>query len=491
MGATFNIYNIATTGMFVNQAGLSVVSNNLSNVATTGFSRQQMVSSEIIVPKSDGTSYGCGSSVEKIYRARNSFLDQAYRQVNGKAQYYNTKHSLVEDAQKLLNEYGANSGGKMASQNGLQQTIKKFFNSWDQLVKDSGSQSTRGTVVEYAVALTDTFNQINTQLTEMQQDAGSRVKDGVASLNDLAEKVVKLNKKIAQVETGKSENGNLRDQRDALLDKMSSLANISVGEQANGALNVSIGGVALVQGYTMQPLKVVTDEASLQVQWAELGISANISSGSIKANLEEADQRGVAAITDPAYNFTAQSSSSIANLRQGLNDMLSTIAKQVNTLLQTGKDYYGNAGEAMFVKIDKNKPLELGNIQVNANILSNVNKIAAGTSGAVSDYTVASAINGLQDKKIFSFDGLSMTITDFYQSLISWISTTGKTAGSNYDTQNTLLQQTSNQKNSISSVSQDEEISKMIVYQNAYNANARVLSTMNSLISDLINKLGN
>lgn len=490
MGATLKIYNIATTGMYVNQAGLSVVSNNMSNVATTGFSRQQMVSSETIVSQADGTSYGCGSSMEKIYRARDSFLDQSYRQINGKAQYYSTKQSLLENAQKLLNEYSTSSSSTTASQNGLQQTIKNFFNSWSQLAKDSGSQSSRATVVEYAKALTDTFNQINTQLTEMQQNAANRVKDGVTSLNDLAKKVAMLNKQIAAVENGKSENGNLRDQRDALLDQMSSLANISVSEQANGALDVSIGGVALVQGNTTHTLKVVEENAVLEVGWAELGISASISSGSIRANLEEADQSGVTAITAAAYNFTTQSGSSIANLRQGLNDMVSTIVNQVNALLQTGKDYYGNTGIAMFETIDKNKPLELGNIQVSADISSDVNKIAAGTSGAVSDATVASAINGLQEKKIFSFDGLTMTNTDFYQSLISWISTTGSTASSNCDTQNALLQQASNRKSSVSSVSQDEEISKMIAYQNAYNASAKVLSTVDTLIGELISKLG-
>ena len=227
MRSTFNLYNVASTGMYVNQAGLSVVSNNLSNITTSGYSRQQLASREIMI---DRTPYGCGTSLTEIYRDRNRFLDQTCRQVNGKAVYYNTKSALLEDGQKLLNEY--NDTGKDdddKSNNGLQQTIKKFFDSWDQLSKDAGSQSTRSTVAEYAASLVNAFNQINTQLTEMQQDAGNRVKDNVDSLNHYAQQLVALNKQIVQAEAnGGGENGNLRDQRDALLDAMSSLANISV-----------------------------------------------------------------------------------------------------------------------------------------------------------------------------------------------------------------------------------------------------------------------
>ena len=491
MGATFNTYNIATTGMYVNQAGLSVVSNNLSNVTTTGYSRQQMVSSEIVVSKSGGTSYSCGTSLEQIYRTRDTFLDQTYRQINAKTEYYNTKNALLEDGQKLLNEYGTNSSSTTAAENGLQQTIKDFFDGWEQLSKDAGSQSTRGTVVEYADSLVETFNQINTQITEMQQDAGNRVKDAVQSLNAMAEKVVALNKAIARAETNNSQDGNLRDQRDALIDQMSALVNISVTEQANGALNVSIGGVSLVQGDTTHTLQTVEDgTGKIEVQWAELGIPADISSGSLKANLEESDQSTFTAITGSGYDFSPQGSSSLSDLRQGLNDLITTIVTQVNTLVQSGKDLYGNTGEALFVQIDPNKPLAIGNIQVNPAITADVNKIAAGTSGSVDDPTIAAAIKNLTDKDIFSYGGLSMTSTNFYESLVSWISTTGETASSNYDTQNLLLQQAAAQKNSISSVSQDEEMSKMIVYQNAYNASARVLSAIDSLLTDLIIKLG-
>jgi flagellar hook-associated protein 1 FlgK len=488
MRSTFDLYNIATTGMYVNQAGLSVVSNNLSNVTTPGYSRQKFASAERVAGRTDGSpSYGCGTSVLKIGRARNSFLDQTYRQVNGKAIYYNSKHAFLEEGQKMLNEYGVKDKSSESSK-GLQQTIKNFFSSWDQLSK--GIEGARSTIVGNSTALVNAFNQINTQLLEMQQDACNRVKDSVDMLNTCARELVTLNREIVRGEASGEENDNLRDQRDALLDTMSSLANISVDEQPNRTVGVRIGGVALVQGDITHTLAMVKTEMSVEVKWAELDIDAGISSGSIKANLEEADRNAGKDIVNTGRNFVPQSNSSLTDLRQGLNHLLTTIVGKVNSLLQSGKDLYGNVGEALFVKINDDGPLELGNIKVNPAIATNVSKIAAGTCGAQSDYTVAVKINGLQNETIFSYDGLTMTGTDFYQALLSWIGTLGNTVGSKYDTQATLLMQVRNQRDTISSVSQDEEMSNMIAYQNAYNASARVLSTIDSLVSDLIKKLG-
>lgn len=488
MGSTFGTYNIATTGMYVSQASLTTVSHNLSNVNTTGFSRQRVVTAEQNILSSNGTSYDSGVGIAEISRVRSRFLDQTYRQENANKEYWSVKNTILEDAQSLLNEYGTSS---TSSDNGLQQTIQDFFDSWEQLTKDPSSQSARSSVVEYAGAMVDTLDQINEQLSEMQVDSANRVKDGVDTLNSLAKQVAKLNTQITKAEASGGQSSDLQDQRDKLLDEMSALANISVSEQSDGTLDVILGGVSIVQGDKTHTLVVDETGSALQIEWAELGSTAKISSGSIKAYLDEADQSAIAEIDgNTTYNFTTNQNSSLGTLRQGLNDLITTITKKVNTLLESGIDLEGNTGEALFVKIDENKPFVLGNIQLNHNITADVDKIAAGASGATGDSTIASKISLLQSEKDFSCNSSTMAVTDFYQAIISWVGTTGDTASSNYDTQNTLLQQAVNQRDSISSVSQDEEMSKMIVYQNAYNASARVLSTIDSLIGDLIANLG-
>lgn len=491
MSSTFNSYNVATTGMYANQASLTVVSDNLSNINTPGYSRKQIVGAEQVTANSDGTASGSGVGVEEIRRARDCFLDHTYWQANASTKYLNAKNNGLKEAQSLLNEYDSTSSISTKSDNGLQQTIKKFFDSWEELTKDPNSQSTRSTVVENSASLVDTFNQINEQLTEMQQDSYNRVKDGVVSINTLAKDVSALNSQITQAERSGGEASDLRDQRDELLDQLSDLADISVAEQSNGTDNVTIGGVALVQGDTIHLLSAVDDGAGLNVEWAALGDEAKISNGSIKAYLEEANQSSVMEVPDSTtYNFTADGSSSLGTLRQGMNNLITTIANKVNGLLVTGTDLEGNKGVALFTKIDDKKNLIVGNIQVNSAIVADVNKIVTGTSGQPSDSTLASEITAIQNGKNFQYDASSMDLNSFYQSLISWVSTTGDTMSSNYDTQSTLLKQADNQRQSISAVSEDEELSKMITYQNGYNASARVLNVVDKLIGDLIHDLG-
>ena len=145
---------------------------------------------------------------------------------------------------------------------------------------------------------------------------------------------------------------------------------------------------------------------------------------------------------------------------------------------------------ALFVKTDDTKAFMVGNIHLNTAITNDNNKLATGTTGEASDNTIAKKISAILDDKDFTYENSKMDVTGYYQSLISWASTAGDTASSNYDTQNTLLQQAESQRESVSSVSEDEEMSKMIVYQNAYNASARVLNTIDSLIGGLIDDFG-
>ena len=490
MGSTFNTYNIATTGMYASQASLTTVSTNLSNVNTTGYSRQRVTTAEQSILLSGETSYGSGVSVESVSRLRNGFLDNTYRQANAGTAYLNAKNTVLEDAQALLSEYES-SDSSTDGEYGLQATIEEFFSSWEDLTTDPSSQSSRATVVENAVALVEALDEINEQLVEIQEDACARIEDGVDTLNSLAQQVAAANLQILQAVNNGSSANDLTDQRDALLDQMSALSNISVAEESNGMVNVTIGGVALVQGVSTHTLSVARSNGEVTIEWENLDCAANITSGSLKAYLEEVDVSAVAEITDTgSYDFTTDSSSYLSTMRQGLNDLLTTIARQINSCLASGEDANGDAGAALFVATDANKAFSLGNIQVNPDIYEDADKLAVGATQESEDNTVALAIVALQETDMFTCEGLEMNLNDYYQSLISWVSTTGDTVSTNYDTQNSLLAQAESSRQSVSSVSQDEELSKMITYQSAYNASARVLSTIDGLIGDLIEDLG-
>lgn len=481
MTSTFGTYNIAYAGMYVSQAALTATTNNLSNVSTTGASRVRVSISDTSITLSDGTTLSSGASVASITRARDALLDATYRTQNADASYWSVKSGNLEYMQELLSEYTADDG---TSSDGLQELINDFFSSWSALSNDPTSGDALQAVEESAETLVSSLTELDSQLQALQADAVNSVSDGVDSLNSLAQQVAELNKEISEAEVDGAEASYLRDQRDALLDEMSSLAEISATE-TSGVLTVTINGATLVSGDTARTLVLEgtgTTDDPLTITWVDTGRGVDIESGSIGAYLEDANQSGYETIGSLPYDYSASSVSSISNMRQALNDILTTIATKINSL-QTG-----NGGVALFTTIDASQGLSITNIQVDSAVIDDPSLIVAGTEDG--DNSVAEAIYDLSTDDIFSFDGSSVSLSTFYESFISWIGTAGDTATSTYETQAALVTQVDNQRQSTSSISMDEEMSNLIVYQKAYSASARVMSTIDGLIGDLIQDLG-
>ena len=281
------------------------------------------------------------------------------------------------------------------------------------------------------------LTEIDEQLQQLQIDAVTGVEDGVDSLNDLSAQVAALNKQITQAETGGGEASYLRDQRDVLLDQMSALANISVSE-SSGTLKVTLGGSTLVNGDMAHMLIVEgsgTTDDPLTVKWAESGSTAKISSGSIKAYLEDADQSCYETIeaSDIPYNFTTDGTSSISTMRQALNVLLTTLAITVNSLSTSGVDLNGDAGLDFFTTVDSSQPLSITNIQVNPILIEDSDKVVTSASDAAGDNTIADQICDLDsDSSYYASNGLTLSITDFYKAVTSWVASAGDEAATSY-----------------------------------------------------------
>ncbi len=495
MTSTFGTYSIAYSGMYVNQAALTTTSTNLANIDTTGASKVQLSSVELATATASGTASGSGVSVASITRSRDIYLDRTYRTENAEATYLSVKSGNLEYLDQILCEYETDSSSETTTTTtGLQAVIDDFFAAWEALATDASSESTRSETIAAAVDLIDMLTAIDEQLQQLQADAVTGVQDGVDSLNELAWQVAALNQQISKAESGGGEASYLRDQRDTLLDQMSALADISVTE-SNGTLKVTLGGVSLVNGATVHELVVAgtgTTDDPLTVKWAGSGNTATIKSGSIKAYLEDADQTGYEAIDadDIPYNFTATATSSITTLRQALNVLITTLAVEVNALCTSGVDLNGDAGQVLFTVIDSSQPLSITNIQVNPELVDDPDLLVTSASGEDGDNTIASQIAKLsQDTTSFASSGIALDITDFYKAVTTWLGTAGDEAATKYETQAALVTQLDYQRQSVSGISIDEEMSNMIKFQTAYAASARVMSTIDGLLGDLIEVL--
>ena len=495
MSSTIGTYNLGYTGMSVNQTSLATISHNLANVNTTGYSRQRTNTSEIVT---SSTVLGAGVTLDSVTRLRNSMLDQTYRSENADLSYYEAKSETMTSAEALLGDFSTSTADDSAEATGVQLAMEDFFDSWEELAKDLSSTSAQETVLEAATSLVDLLSELDSQLQQLQEECAANVSESVDTINELATQAADLNAQIKLAESKGYTANELEDQRDALVDEMTELADVTVNVQTDGTYQILIGGVYLVSDDNTHTLVAAGDGSMndpLRVTWSESGKEAEFSSGSILALLEEADQSAVTTIdeTDLPYDFDPSSASTIGELRQGLNALITTVAYEVNDLFCSGielgeKDTANTNTTLFFVNSGTadGSGLNISNIQIYSALSQNSTLLAVSATGEASDGGIATEIAGLLDSEVLTAVGLTKNVNDYYTAVVSWLATENETMDGLVTTQDSLTTQTNTDRLSVSSVSMEEELSKMIVYQTAYSASSKYLSLVDGLVSDII-----
>jgi flagellar hook-associated protein 1 FlgK len=247
------------------------------------------------------------------------------------------------------------------------------------------------------------------------------------------------------------------------------MIDINTSEGENGEVNVSVsGGKPLVQGNSAWSLSTETNGSGLQdIVWLDgsgnsTDITEGISGGKLKGWIEARD------VSIPGY-------------LSRLDDLAATLISEVNTLHQSGFDLNSNSGEVFFTGTSAS------DIAVNSNIANDVNRIAAsGTAGGVpGDNSMAIAIADLQ--AALTMSGGTATFDDYYNSVVSDVGNDVQTASANFDHQTSMVTQLNNYRESISGVSLDEEMINLIKFQHAYDAAAKLITTVDELLNTVIN----
>lgn len=225
MPSQFFGLNIAYTGLLASNAALNTTNNNIANVQTKGYSRQevnQVAASALRVFQT----YGCaGAGVEtlSIERIRDSFYDTKYWNNNAKVGEYGMKEYYMKQVETYFDDNGKNAGFKTVFDqlmvNGLQ------------ALKDNPDDATTKTqFIGYAGALTEYFNGLAGNLENVQKDVNSEIKIKVDEINSIAGQIATLNKQINTIElTGVTAN-ELRDRRELLVDQLSEIVDVKITE---------------------------------------------------------------------------------------------------------------------------------------------------------------------------------------------------------------------------------------------------------------------
>ena len=251
MQSTFSGLNTMVNGIYTQRLGLNTVGHNISNSNTEGYSRQTAhaaaTPSSEVYTLAGASQVGNGSTVTSVIRARDIYADRQYWKENSTDGYYNGKANNYAKIESIFND---------SDNSGVQDAMEKFYQAWQDCSTTASSDTSRQNVINagqnFAQSLQIAAKQTKEQIDSLYDD----ISLSVVKMNRLMGQVVELNKNIAGIEATGANANDLRDQRDLIVDQLTSMTDITVYESANGMYTLVSNGTTLVNGITKVDLEM-------------------------------------------------------------------------------------------------------------------------------------------------------------------------------------------------------------------------------------------
>lgn len=276
MASTFFGLDIAYTGVQAANAKLNTTANNIANVDTKGYTRQeatQVASDALRISQSYGMA-GTGVTVTDINQVRNEFYDVKYWQSQTNLGQYDMKMYYMYQIEDYFTDKDTVEG--------FEPIFSAMFDSLEEVYKQAGTPSTKTQFIGAAGDLCEYFNAQATNLEKLQLGVNEEIKNKVDEINSIAEQIATLNKQINTIEVNHLRANELRDKRNLLIDQLSKIVDVEVretpiyttpgGSEKSGiyTYEVSIaGGQILVQGYEYNTLECVARSAEEKVNQSD------------------------------------------------------------------------------------------------------------------------------------------------------------------------------------------------------------------------------
>jgi flagellar hook-associated protein 1 FlgK len=440
------------------QLAIAVTGQNISNVNTTGYSRQRVDLESKVIVTSDGP-MGAGVIDRKIERIYDQFLNVNIQQEIQKKGRWQTESQTLQQVEINFDE---------SSGDGFSEHMSRFWNAWQDLTLNPSGYPERKALVIASEDLASNFREKSEYLDQVQSDMNDRIIATTDEINNLASQISDLNQKIFNFEINGASANDFRDQRDVLINQLSEKIDLTTSEDSAGRVAITLGGGGkLVDGSTFAEVATQEDSSTgfLDVVWEGTSDVIPISNGEIRGWMN------VGYVQIPEY-------------KAKLDTLAQQFIEDVNNYHSAGINLEGNSGLDFF------EGTTASTMVVNPDIVENVNLIAAAgpttSSDSINaDNSQAIAIAGLQNA--LTMDGDSATFDTFYNSIVSRVGSDVANAASNLEHHTLTVNQLDNFRESISGVSLDEEMVNLIKFQQGYSAAAKLIDTVSQMMDTVIN----
>ncbi len=468
IGGLGGIYSRALDGINVAQRGLTVTSNNIANVNTEGYARQQMLTGSRAV--FGNGFFGGGVTVFGIRSVVDPFVER--QMVNEMADFgtLDSRRNTLQNIETVVADVdGTGLGGAMSA----------FFNAWSDLSQNPANGALRSVVRERGRVVTEMFQSVSRNLNSIRTSLTQAIDTRVDQINQYCEQIADLNRSIVNASDANVKE-ELSNQRALVLQKLSSEIGINYFENSDGAMVVQIeaSGFSLVNRFESATLSMqdsVTYGGDVSIKGTlpgsgsgEVDLTDRITSGRLAGNL--IDRNDV--INDQIAN---------------LDELAFEFVSQFNTIHQNGYGLDSNTGRNFFAPVGSQDGAA-SSMALDNDILSSLDAIAAaGQDPAVTgvgDSENAEAIVALQ--AALTMDGGTKSFSQYFSGMGSEVGILNNQVKSSFTARQGLIDKLQQQRENISGVNLDEEAAELIRYQKAFEASARVLSVANTMLDTLL-----
>jgi flagellar hook-associated protein 1 len=479
-----SILSIARTAIAAHQAAVTVVSQNIANAETEGYTRQRAELVPSLPQRLEFGSIGTGVQVQNVVRMRNTLLDAGYRREAASAESFGLRRDVLSQVEAIFGE---------PSDQALAGALDAFWSSWSDLANSPGSPGAQAVVRQRGIEVASTLNRFANRLTQLEANTRTQLSTSVVEVNRLAEQLADLNSQITAAEVGGREAPDLRDMRDRIADQLAKLTGARLMPQSNGTLAFVIGGTSIVDGANARLLEI------------RGGSPPTLGVVGASDPLRQVDGTVGAALT--------LLTSDIPDVRSRLDTFARGFVNGVNYLHQSGWTAAGDAlGGANWdpltpptgSRVNFFDPAQTtaGTIVISAEVAANASVIASGsTQNAPGDNTLALAMGALRDgagiatlqnamgAAAFAAQvGLTNggTFNDSFRDTVTSVGMGVRAAENSAEVFSALADQAETRRSSVSGVSMDEELTLLIRHQQAYQAASRLVRTADELAQSLL-----
>ncbi|MFD5276351.1 flagellar hook-associated protein FlgK [Pseudarthrobacter sp. NPDC058362] len=468
--STFSGLNTAYTGLSAARQALNVAGQNVANAGTEGYTRQRLETSATgPVGRTglfaSGPSAGQGVSVDAIARLGNAYLDARARASTATAGYTAIRAEVLTSLEDVLGEPG---------KNGLSAQLQRFWGAWQDLANQAGEAAPTNAVLQEAGALAAQLSRGYGDIDALWSRTRSEVSGMAHQLNAAASQVADLNIRIRTALSAGGSVNELVDQRSLLTAEIAALAGGTVRDNADGTVDVFVGGNSLVSGDRHRTVQIAganrMEEASttpLQLEWTHRPGTA--------VGLESGEMAGSLSLLAPA---SAGSGGAIAEAAASYNAFAEKLSSAVNTVHRSGNSVDGSTGLDFFGLAPDLAPA------------AGLRVVPTDASGLATGRPGAGPFDGSNADTVSQISSGAGSPDDAWNTFVIQLGSAARTELQRGVLAEAAANTAKDAQLSQAAVSLDEENVNLLSNQHAYQAAARVMTAVDEMLDVLINRTG-